>query len=149
MQSPAQVREALVRQWVESAHDDLAWAEMGAASSELRGVAQIGFHAQPAVEKLLKGLLTAHGVQPEEQHLLGRLVERLRLLDRATAASLPALGLLTEYAVRYRYPPGAPGQAHSLRKQDVLRDLETARKACAILEAAIEHRLDALRKAGP
>ena len=48
MRSPEDVRQALVRQWVESARDDLAWAEMGASVAELRGVAQIGFHAQQA-----------------------------------------------------------------------------------------------------
>ncbi|HYR07096.1 MAG TPA: HEPN domain-containing protein [Longimicrobium sp.] len=40
---------------------------MGAAAAELRGTAQIGFHAQQAIEKLLKALLTAYGVEPEDQ----------------------------------------------------------------------------------
>ena len=145
MRDPAQVREALVRQWVESARDDLAWAEMGATSSQVRGIAQIGFHAQQAVEKLLKGLLTTFGVEPEEQHSLGRLVEQVRRLDRATADAVSAVSKLTQYAVYYRYPPRVPEKAHSLNRSEVLRDLETARAACATLEAVIEHRLKSLR----
>jgi HEPN domain-containing protein len=68
MRSPAQVREFTVRQWIESAAADLEWAEMGAKSSEIRGIAQIGFHAQQAVEKLLKAFLAAHDVVPEDHH---------------------------------------------------------------------------------
>jgi HEPN domain-containing protein len=58
---------------------------MGASSPQVRGISQIGFHAQQAIEKLLKALLTAYGVEPEDQHSLGRLVEQVRRLDRDTA----------------------------------------------------------------
>jgi HEPN domain-containing protein len=78
MRSPEQVRLAIVQNWTESAHDDLAWAEMGAAATTLRGIAQIGFHAQQAVEKLLKGLLASYDVVLEEHHDLARLVAQLR-----------------------------------------------------------------------
>jgi HEPN domain-containing protein len=145
MRSPEQVREEAVRNWVESARDDLAWAEMGAAAEKLRGVAQIGFHAQQAVEKFLKGLLAAHDVVPEEHHDLTRILAQVRLLDRATADSLPPIANLTAYAVHFRYPP-RPGRKHSLKKQDVLNDLQAARTACALLEPAIERRLEFLRQ---
>lgn len=49
-----------------------AWAEMGAGAENLRGLAQIGFHAQQAVEKLLKAVLAAHDVVPEEHHDIAR-----------------------------------------------------------------------------
>lgn len=144
MRNPDQVRASLVRQWVESARDDLAWAEMGAAQPQVRGLAQIGFHAQQAVEKLLKALLSSYGVEPEDQHSLGRLVEQVRRLDRATADAVQSAAGLTPYAVYYRYPPRVPGNAHPLSRQDVLRDLATARAACAVLEAAIQARLQSM-----
>ena len=143
MRSPEEVRAAVVRNWIHSARDDLAWAEMGAAATNLRGIAQIGFHAQQAVEKLLKGLLAAYDVVPEEHHDLARLLAQVRRLDRATAESLPPIVSLTAYAVQYRYPP-RPGRTHVLRKSEVLKDLRTARSACDILEAAITSRLSAL-----
>jgi HEPN domain-containing protein len=129
-----------VRQWIESARDDLAWAEMGAVSPNLRGVAQIGFHAQQAVEKLLKALLTAYGVQPEDQHSLARLIEQVRRLDRKTAEAVAEVSSLTGYAVYHRYPPRT-GQSPSLSRADVLADFDRARSAVNVLLPAIESRL--------
>ena len=143
MRTPEQVRLAVVQNWIESAHDDLAWAEMGAAEKTLRGVAQIGFHAQQAVEKLVKGLLASYDVVPEEHHDLARLVAQLRLLDRPTADSIPPVAHLTRYAAQYRYPP-RPGRSHSLSKPDVLKDLDTARTACRLLDAALSSRISSL-----
>jgi HEPN domain-containing protein len=114
---------------------------MGASSPEVRGISQIGFHAQQAIEKLLKALLTAYGVEPEDQHSLGRLIEQVRRLDRETADRAGDVAPLTQYAVYYRYPPRVAGRSHSLSRADVLRDLDTARKAFPILLNSIEARL--------
>lgn len=140
MRTPDQVRAAIVQSWIESARDDLAWAEMGAAATSLRGIGQIGFHAQQAVEKLLKGLLASFDVVPEEHHDLARLLAQFRLLDRATADSIPPIAHLTRYAAQYRYPP-RPGRSHGLSKSAVLQDLETARTVCRLLEEALQRRL--------
>jgi HEPN domain-containing protein len=114
---------------------------MGAAAPELRGAAQIGFHAQQAVEKLLKALLTSYGVEPEDQHSLGRLIDQVRRLDRKTADAVSGVAGLTQYAVYLRYPPRVPGAAHKLSRTDVLRDLDEARRAVPILLAAVDARL--------
>lgn len=145
MRSPEEIREALVRQWVESARDDLAWAEMGAAAHQVRGVAQIGFHAQQAIEKLLKALLTAYGIEPEDQHSIGRLLDQVRRLDRTTGDAVHGAASLTQYAVYYRYPPRVAGREHVLTRADVLADLQRARDAFPILIAAIERRLSQQR----
>jgi HEPN domain-containing protein len=121
---------------------------MGAASPRVRGTAQIGFHAQQAIEKLLKALLTAFGVEPEDQHSIGRLIEQVRRLDRATGDSLRDIASLTQYAVYYRYPPRVPGRGHGLDRADVLRDLEHAKAAFPLLLDAIERRLIRERPAG-
>jgi hypothetical protein len=94
MNPPDEIQQALVRQWVASARDDLAWAEMGAADPSLPGPAQMGFHAQQAIETLLKGLLTAYGVEPEEQHNLARLVEQVRRLETVSRAASKPPGVL-------------------------------------------------------
>jgi HEPN domain-containing protein len=147
MRNPDEIREALVRQWVESARDDLAWAEMGAAATQVRGVAQIGFHAQQAIEKLLKALLTAYGVEPEDQHSIGRLLEQVRRLDRATGDAVRGAASLTQYAVYYRYPPRVAGREHVLTRADVLADLQRAQDAFPVLAAAIERKLEKQRRA--
>lgn len=147
MRSPSQIREATVRQWIDSATGDLEWAELGARQPRLRGIAQIGFHAQQAIEKLLKGLLAAHDVVPEDHHSLARLISQLRLLDRVTADAVSPAAALTPYAVQYRYPPRNPGAPHRLTREEVLRDLETARTVFPVLKDAIERRLERLREA--
>jgi hypothetical protein len=62
MTSPSEIQILVIKQWVELAREDLAWAEKGAEDISLPGPGKIGFHAQQAVEKLLKGLLTSYGV---------------------------------------------------------------------------------------
>ena len=63
----------------------------------------LGFHAQQAVEKLLKALLTELQIRYERTHDL----EDLRLLLERHGEKLPtitvALKNLTEFAVDYRY----------------------------------------------
>ncbi|HKP75141.1 MAG TPA: HEPN domain-containing protein [Longimicrobiaceae bacterium] len=144
MRTPEQIREAVVQSWIESARDDLAWAEMGASTTSLRGIAQIGFHAQQAVEKLLKGVLASYDVVPEEHHDVARLMAQVRLLDRSAADSLPPVAHLTRYAAQYRYPP-RPGRTHGLVRSDVLADLQVARDACRLLEATLTQRLARVR----
>lgn len=77
---------------------------------------------------------------PEEHHGVSRLLAQLRLLDRATADSVPPVAHLTRYAAQYRYPP-RPGRTRHLNRSDVLKDLETAREACRLLEAALLRRI--------
>lgn len=105
----------------------------------------IGFHAQQAVEKLLKALLTAHGVDPGDSHDIGRLVERLRLLDRMLADSLGPVGQLTPYAVFHRYPPRVPGEPRRIGRSQVIPHLKVAHRACEVLRRAVEQRLAALQ----
>jgi HEPN domain-containing protein len=107
----------------------------------VRGVAQIGFHAQQAIEKLLKALLTAFGVEPEDQHSIGRLLDQVRRLDRQTGERVGDIASLTQYAVYYRYPPRVPGSERALSRADVLADLDRAKAAFGVLLVAIERRL--------
>jgi HEPN domain-containing protein len=148
MKSPAQVREETVREWLDSAATDLEWAELGAKNSGLKGFAPIGFHAQQAIEKLLKGLLAAYDVVPEEDHSIARLLAQARRVDRSTADAISGVASLTRHAVVYRYPPRNPAVPHALTRADVLHDLETARDAYEVLRTAVEQRLTRLRDDG-
>jgi HEPN domain-containing protein len=146
MTSPSEVQILVVRQWVELGLEDLAWAETGAENPALPGPGKIGFHAQQAVEKLLKGLLTTYGVEPEDQHNLGRLIEQLRRLDRTTADAVASASQLTPYAVIYRYPPRNPLRSGQPTRDDALRALQVAREACTTLEGVIEKRIKRLQE---
>ena len=60
------------------------------------------------MEKLLKSVLAAYDVVPEDHHNIARLIAQVRLLDRATADAVSPAASLTPYAVHYRYPHEVP-----------------------------------------
>jgi HEPN domain-containing protein len=104
----------------------------------------MGFHAQQAIEKLLKALLITFGVEPEEQHNIARLVQQIARLDRAVAEAIAPTTQLTPYAVHHRYPPRNPLAARTVDRQEVLELVRVARDAYSVLEAAINARLETL-----
>lgn len=134
------MQESLALAFVAAARDDWAWVEAGIADPSLPP-APLGFHAQQAIEKLLKGLLVAFGVEFEEHHNLGRLVEQVRRLDRSTADAVARTSQLTPFAVLRRYPPRHPAAARPVERSEVVRVVEEAREACPVLESAIMARL--------
>jgi hypothetical protein len=93
----------------------------------------LGFHAQQAVEKLLKALLSARSVPFALTHDLGR----LRTLLAAAGESLPetplALGDLGDFAVVYRYDLlfqySSPNKNDLIETVRLIREHVTARIA--------------------
>jgi HEPN domain-containing protein len=90
---------------------------------------------------MLKGLLTTYGVEPEEQHNLGRLVSQLHKLDRTTAEAISDVGTLTPFAVIHRYPPRMPSGFSGPSREDAVEAVKIARKACQVLESAVALRI--------
>jgi HEPN domain-containing protein len=141
MTSPETRRIEIVRAWIESARVDRDVI----ALIEVAGPAvAIGFHAQQAVEKLLKALLVSYGVEPEDTHVIGALVGQLHRLDRTTGAALGPVDRLTPYAVLHRYPPRSGRTVRSMDRASVLADLDAARRAWATLDRILAARLAAL-----
>ena len=62
-----------------------------------------GFHAQQAVEKLLKAVIGAHGERFEHTHDLGTLVRHAEGLGKRYEIKEPLLKFLTAYAGVWRY----------------------------------------------
>jgi HEPN domain-containing protein len=68
----------------------------------------VGFHAQQAVEKQIKAVLTARGIRFDKTHELSYLVG---LIDEHKIDAPPALEeaeMLTDWAVEFRYPGDEP-----------------------------------------
>lgn len=63
----------------------------------------LGFHAQQAVEKLMKALISARSEQFELTHDLVRLATALKGLGEALPATPIPLSDLNDFAVDYRY----------------------------------------------
>ena len=65
--------------------------------------AVLGFHAQQAVEKLMKALISAHSAPFELTHNLMRLATALQNLGERLPATPIVLSELNDFAVDYRY----------------------------------------------
>lgn len=63
----------------------------------------IGFHAQQALEKLLKAALAHAGVAPPRIHDLGELIARLGDAGRTPPTSASEARALVPWAVEFRY----------------------------------------------
>jgi len=93
---------SLVNEWIRKAEEDYSVAK-GLLRRKRLPVNAICFHCQQAVEKLLKALLQKKRIHFGRVH---DLEELRRLLGQAGALELLTddLKLLSDYAVKYRYP---------------------------------------------
>lgn len=141
MDSRSRRLSRVVRRWLESAEEDRTAVR---ALSALGTPRALGFHAQQAVEKLIKAVLISYDVQPEETHAVGVLLGQLHRLDRSLVDSLGPVDRLTPYAVRLRYPPSAGAHDRQVSDGTAAADAALASEACEKLDAAISARLRVL-----
>ena len=88
---------------------------------------QLGFHAQQAVEKLLKAALFLVGSEPPRTHHLAQLEALLAAAGRPSPAALDSLLDLTPFAVQWRYDDD-PGPPMSLdERRALLMDVRSLR----------------------
>ena len=90
----------LVKGWLRKASSDLVAME---ASRQAGALDACCFHAQQAVEKLLKAFLVYHDVDFPFTHNLARLLKLATDADAACRALEEAARTLTPYAVELRY----------------------------------------------
>lgn len=91
----------LARGWFSKADSDLAAARLTLAASGPYDTAC--FHAQQAVEKLMKGFLAYHGEPFPFSHSLDRLAPLCEKVSSALSLSTPEIIGLTDYATSLRY----------------------------------------------
>jgi HEPN domain-containing protein len=89
---------------------------------------QLGFHAQQAVEKLLKAALFLVGGQPPRTHHLAQLEALLAVAGQPLPIAFQPLLDLTPFAVQWRYEddPGPPMTVEERRS--LLADIQRLRK---------------------
>ncbi len=97
-----ETREA-VRHWRARAESDWTAVEVLVASDRCPPDA-VCFHCQQFVEKLLKALLTLHGVEAPWTHDLRRLIQLAQPFVPELARLSDAADALTVHGVRTRYP---------------------------------------------
>jgi len=112
---------------IKAAEDEQALNADGISDSIL------SFHAQQAIEKLMKALLAARSLPFELTHNLTRLETALRAAGETLPATPIALSDLNDFAVVYRYDLlfqfSAPDQADLIETVRVLREHILARIA--------------------
>lgn len=103
--------------------------------------AAVGFHAQQAVEKLLKAMLFLAGVAPPRTHNLTQLADLIAASGMDLPPECEVLRWLTPYAVLYRYEGDADEDEERLARQEVRVSLRR-------LRAWVEERLALEEKPG-
>jgi len=93
----------LVQGWLEKARRDLIIAERE-LQRQVPFTDIACFHAQQAVEKGLKALLTWHGTIPPRTHVLEDLALLLARYEPEAEVKVDEVAQLTPYAVASRYP---------------------------------------------
>lgn len=144
MSTPRDQLGSYVREWIKSAGND---RESLRLLGEAGPPPSVAFHAQQAVEKLLKALLISYGVHPAETHVVGDLLGQVHRFDRRLAERLGQLDRLTRYAVTTRYPDRPTRPPITLEVRQVAADVAMAQAACAVLDEALAARLTALSSA--
>jgi len=92
-----------VRQWVRKAESDWQTVLILSANEECPRDA-VCFHCQQHVEKLLKGLLTLHGIEAPPTHNLRRLIQLLEAVAPDLTLLKDDADPLTAHGVAGRYP---------------------------------------------
>ena len=117
--------KADTREWVKYAEEDFSVASSLMRRRKSCPANSIGFHCQQCVEKYFKARLVEAGCAFPKTHDLEGLLNLVVVVEPLLAAFQPVLGILTSYAVQFRYP------GHVATKQDAkdaLRDCRAIRK---------------------
>lgn len=114
---------AEVRAWLQKVHNDLRGAEIDLAADPPL-IEDALFHCQQAVEKALKGFLTAHEQIFRKTHDLDELGRACAAIDPTLLPLVGSAQDLTVFAWEYRYP-GATEVPSAEEAQQVLMTVRT------------------------
>ena len=109
----------LARRFLALADRDLRSFRILAAAPEADD-APLGFHAQQAVEKCLKAVLIAHGVEFRKTHDLAELLDLLADRGKPPPPFAGSLDELNPYAAEFRYGLVEPRGLDRARVQEMI-----------------------------
>lgn len=96
--------QPLTTEWVRKADADLATAVRELRARTVPNYDASCFHAQQCAEKYLKALLQEEAIPFGKTHNLSLLLDLLQERHSSLELLRPILGILSAYAVEYRYP---------------------------------------------
>ena len=106
MRPPEEEIRRLVAEWIKKADLDFSTSVRLSAEPEFRDI--VVFHAQQAVEKYLKALLTRHQTEFPKTHVIRRLLLLLQPVEPTLADALEDANWLSPFGVDIRYPADFP-----------------------------------------
>jgi HEPN domain-containing protein len=106
MRPPEEEIRRLVAEWIKKADLDFSTSLWLSAEPEFRDI--VVFHAQQAVEKYLKALLTRHQTEFPKTHVIRRLLLLLQPVEPTLASALEDANWLSPFGVDIRYPADFP-----------------------------------------
>ncbi len=96
-------KQVLAKEWFDAAISDYRYAEIGLKENQI--YPQIAFLSQQVAEKLLKGFLILHDVEPPRIHELPKLLDECVKIDSSLDSLRDACESLTGFYTETRYPP--------------------------------------------
>lgn len=90
--------------WFQKSAEDLKVARLLLASKSEDFLGPSVFHSQQCAEKAIKGYLAFHKVRFSKTHDLEILINLVAQVDIELSQSLKPAGVLTKFAIAYRYP---------------------------------------------
>ena len=106
MRPPEEEIRRLVAEWIKKADLDFSTSVRLSTEPEFREI--VVFHAQQAVEKYLKALLTRHQTEFPKTHVIRRLLLLLQPVEPTLADALEDANWLSPFGVDIRYPADFP-----------------------------------------
>lgn len=125
----------LAKEWFSAGESDFLYAQVGLKENEV--LPQVGFMAQQAVEKFLKGFLILHGIKPERVHDLVVLLESCTKIEPKLETLRETCAVLTGFYLESRYPP----DIHCYSKKDILNAFNNAKLVKEAIEGLIKNEI--------
>lgn len=99
-------QEQLAQEWFDAAISDYQYAELGIKAEYV--FPQVAFLSQQIAEKMLKGFLVLHKVEPPRMHDLTKLLDECVKEEQTLEKLRDACEALTGFYIEVRYPPNIP-----------------------------------------
>ncbi|MCK5466075.1 HEPN domain-containing protein [Candidatus Parcubacteria bacterium] len=98
-----------VQEWFDIGNNEFGFACLGLDDEQDKFYAQVCFLFQQAIEKYLKGYLTAHNIKFEKTHDLGYLCQKCSNINKEFGEFIKDCEMVTQYYIPSRYPVHWPG----------------------------------------
>lgn len=114
-----------VDEWVRKADGDFKVTVREFAANDDASHDAVCFHAQQCIEKLMKAVLVAQGIDPPKTHNLLFLDDLLRSTCPTWQAARDDIEFLTRSGVTFRYPGEWATRTHAIRAKAICERLRS------------------------